>query len=38
MAMTAWAKDDKTLRQKGTYVSVVFDDFLIHRVLQAWTA
>lgn len=33
-AMTAWAKVDKALRHKGTYVDVVFDDPLIHRVLH----
>jgi hypothetical protein len=32
--MIAWAKVDKELRSKGTYVSVVFDDFLIHAVLR----
>jgi len=33
-AMTAWAKVDKAVRHKGTYVDVVFDDPLIHRVLH----
>lgn len=33
-AMSAWAKVDKTVRHKGTYVDVVFDDPLIHRVLH----
>jgi len=33
-AMTAWAKVDRALRQVGTYQSVVFDDPLIHKVLQ----
>lgn len=33
-AMAAWAKVDKALRHKGTYVDVVFDDPLIHRVLH----
>lgn len=33
-ALVAWAKVDKAIRQVGTYRSVVFDDPLIHRVLQ----
>lgn len=33
-ALMAWAKVDKALRHKGTYVDVVFDDPLIHRVLH----
>lgn len=33
-AMVAWAKVDKAVRHKGTYVDVVFDDPLIHRVLH----
>ncbi|PSJ16899.1 DUF6475 domain-containing protein [Nitrosomonas supralitoralis] len=33
-AMSAWAKVDKGVRHKGTYVDVVFDDPLIHRVLH----
>lgn len=33
-ALAAWAKVDKALRNKGTYVDVVFDDPLIHRVLH----
>ena len=33
-AMKAWAKVDKAVRHKGTYVDVVFDDPLIHRVLH----
>lgn len=33
-ALIAWAKVDKTVRQVGTGQSVVFDDPIIHRVLQ----
>lgn len=33
-AMTAWAKVDKAIRHKGSYVDVVFDDPLIHRVIN----
>lgn len=33
-ALVAWAKVDKAVRHKGTYVDVVFDDPLIHRVLH----
>lgn len=33
-ALIAWAKVDRTIRQVGTYQSVVFDDPLIHRVVQ----
>lgn len=33
-ALTAWAKVDKAVRIKGTYVDVVFDDPLIHRVIH----
>jgi hypothetical protein len=33
-AMRAWAKVDRALREKGTYVDVVFDDPLIHRVIH----
>ena len=33
-SMIAWTATNKALREKGTYVSVCFDDFLIHRVLQ----
>ena len=33
-AMVAWTKVDKAVRQVGTQVSVVFDDPIIHRVLQ----
>jgi hypothetical protein len=32
-ALVAWSKVDSTIRHKGTYVSVVFDDPVIHRVL-----
>lgn len=32
-ALVAWAKVDSTIRHKGTYVSVVFDDPIIHRVI-----
>lgn len=40
-AMVAWAKVDKSIRQVGTYASVVFDDPIIHRVLHdmgGWVA
>lgn len=33
-AMSAWAKVDKAVRHKGTYVNVVFDDPVIHRVIH----
>lgn len=33
-ALIAWAKVDKAVRQVGTGASVVFDDAIIHRVLQ----
>ncbi len=33
-AMTAWTKTDKALRSVGTYKSVVFDDPLIHKIIQ----
>lgn len=33
-ALRAWAKVDKGVRQVGTYEDVVFDDPLIHRVIQ----
>ena len=33
-AQVAWAKVDSAVRHKGTYVDVVFDDPLIHRVLH----
>lgn len=33
-ALIAWAKVDKAVRQVGTGQSVVFDDAIIHRVLQ----
>lgn len=33
-AMVAWAKVDSAVRHKGTYVDVVFEDALIHRVLH----
>ncbi len=33
-AMSAWAKVDKAVRHKGTYVDVVFDDPVIHRVIH----
>jgi hypothetical protein len=33
-AMVAWAKVNSAVRHKGTYVDVVFDDSLIHRVLH----
>jgi hypothetical protein len=31
--MVAWSKVDTAVRQRGTYVSVVFDDPIIHRVI-----
>lgn len=34
LALVAWSKVDKAVRQVGTYATVVFDDPLIHRVLQ----
>ena len=33
-ALRAWAKVDQAVRQVGTYSDVVFDDSLIHRVIQ----
>jgi hypothetical protein len=33
-AMRAWAKVDQAVREVGTYCDVVFDDALIHRVIQ----
>lgn len=33
-ALVAWAKVDSAVRHKGTYVDVVFEDPLIHRVLH----
>jgi len=33
-ALVAWSKVDKAVRQCGTYRSVVFDDPIIHRVIQ----
>lgn len=33
-ALVAWAKVDQTMRRVGTYSSVIFDDALIHKVLQ----
>jgi hypothetical protein len=33
-AMRAWAKVDQAVRGVGTYCDVVFDDALIHRVIQ----
>ncbi len=33
-ALIAWAKVDKAVRQVGTYLDVVFDDPLIHRVIH----
>lgn len=33
-ALRAWAKVDQTVRRIGTYCDVVFDDALIHRVIQ----
>lgn len=40
-ALSAWAKVDRTMRQIGPYETVVFDDPLIHVVLQemgGWVA
>lgn len=33
-AMQAWSKVDRAVRQVGTYATVVFDDPVIHRVIQ----
>jgi hypothetical protein len=33
-ALRAWAKVNRAIREKGPYCSVVFDDALIHRVIQ----
>lgn len=33
-AMAAWTVVDKTLREKGAYIDVVFDDPIIHRVIH----
>jgi hypothetical protein len=33
-AVTAWTKVDRAVQHVGTYATVVFDDPLIHRVLQ----
>jgi hypothetical protein len=33
-ALQAWAKVDRAIRHVGTYCDVVFDDALIHRVIQ----
>jgi hypothetical protein len=33
-ALRAWAKVDQSIRQIGPYLDVVFDDALIHRVIQ----
>lgn len=33
-ALNAWAKVDKAIRRVGTQVDVVFDDAIIHRVIQ----
>ena len=33
-ALRAWAKVDRAVRSVGTYCDVVFDDALIHRVIQ----
>jgi hypothetical protein len=33
-ALTAWAKVDQAIRRIGTYQDVVFDDPIIHRVIQ----
>jgi hypothetical protein len=33
-ALRAWAKVDQAVRRVGTYPDVVFDDALIHRVIQ----
>jgi len=32
-ALVAWSKVDAAIRMRGTYVSVVFDDPIIHRVI-----
>lgn len=40
-AMAAWSKVDRSVRQVGTYASVVFDDPVIHRVIHdmgGWVA
>lgn len=40
-ALRAWVKVDQAVRRVGTYVDVVFDDALIHRVIQdmgGWVA
>lgn len=40
-ALVAWAKVDRAVRQVGTYSTVVFDDPIIHRVVQdmgGWVA
>lgn len=40
-ALVAWAKVDRAIRQVGTYSTVVFDDPIIHRVVQdmgGWVA
>lgn len=34
LALQAWAKVDKAVRQVGCYESVAFDDALVHRVLH----
>ena len=33
-ALVAWSKVDKSVRFKGAYADVVFDDPLIHRVID----
>lgn len=33
-AVLAWSKVDRALREKGTYVDIVFDDPIIHRVIH----
>jgi hypothetical protein len=33
-ALRAWAKVDKSIRSIGTYSTVVFDDALIHKVIE----
>lgn len=33
-ALRAWAKVDQAVRRIGTYCDVVFDDLIIHRVIQ----
>lgn len=33
-ALMAWSKVDRAIRHIGTYQSVIFDDALIHRVIQ----